>query len=438
MNNKKQVLKAPQRRNLYISYLKEHGGESSTDDFIDYLKATYHVEISRGTISEDRKYLKKLNYSFEKHGNTFKLAKEPDGTENFSCTNLEEAASHLDRNLFLDWMILKEIADGKTACTSGDFDEDEIFKDALTRLDLITRHLSSLHKQGYLKREGKIPNPYKFSLISDAPCVHCFLPDTLWNFADQHEHLPDTGAAASVLQPVSDFCYKLLNGENSDAEASSSLIHHGRQNIFPTNITSLLQKLNQFNFQQNKLSLRYVSPYEPQPLQFLFSVAVIFYSVETNRCYLLGKSEEYPVMLCRLDRIDFSGTQESDEKNLIYGTSDWKKIYNEIYSSSLDYSSLQNPVKVVVHFSRYSQSISDKIDALVASRPKTAHREDSEDQKTIIYTDTIRGLSSFAHYLRTYGESAHVIAPEELKELMLSSAKKVLARYEEVKHESQN
>ena len=74
MNNKKQILKAPQRRNLYISYLKEHGGESSTDDFIDYLKATYHVEISRGTISEDRKYLKKLNYSFEKHGNTFKLA----------------------------------------------------------------------------------------------------------------------------------------------------------------------------------------------------------------------------------------------------------------------------------------------------------------------------------------------------------------------------
>lgn len=436
MNNKKHILKAPQRRTLYINYLREHGG-ASTDEFRDYLKHHYHVEISRGTISEDRKYLQKLNYDFAKHNDIFYLINEPEGTKNFSCTAKEESP-HLDRNLFLDWMILKEFADGQTEYTSKDFDKDVILKDAHSRLDLITRHLTALYKQGYLKRREKAPKPYKFSLIPDASCVHCFSSDTLWKFSVQHEHLPDTGAAASVLKPISDFCSKLLNGESSDTEISSALIHHGRQNIFPTDITTGLQKLNRFHFQQNKLDLCYVSPYEPQPLQFLFSVAVIFYSIETNRCYLLGQSQEYPVMLCRLDRIDFSATRESEEKNLIYGTSDWKKIYNEIYSSSLDYSSLQNPIKVIVHFSRYSQNISDKIDALVASRPKTAHREDSEDQKTIIYTDTIRGLSSFAHYLRTYGRSAHIEAPEELKELMLSSAQKVLARYEEAKHESKN
>ena len=63
MNNKKHILSPKERRMIYIDYLKENNG-ASTSEFQAYLRENYNVEISRGTLSEDRKHLEKMNYKF--------------------------------------------------------------------------------------------------------------------------------------------------------------------------------------------------------------------------------------------------------------------------------------------------------------------------------------------------------------------------------------
>ena len=50
---------------------------------------------------------------------------------------------------------------------------------------------------------------------------------------------------------------------------------------------------------------------------------------------------------------------------------------------------------------------------------------------TIVYEDTIIGISSFARYLRSFGSSALVIEPSELRDLMINSSKKILNNYED-------
>lgn len=82
MNNKKHILSPKERRMIYIEYLKENNG-ASTSEFQAYLKANYNVEISRGTLSEDRKHLEKMNYKFATRNGKYILTEESSDVQNF-------------------------------------------------------------------------------------------------------------------------------------------------------------------------------------------------------------------------------------------------------------------------------------------------------------------------------------------------------------------
>ena len=242
------------------------------------------------------------------------------------------------------------------------------------------------------------------------------------------------GSAASTIKPIYQFCTLLQNNEllgtNDSPSSNADHFLHGRQNSFPDNINSQLKSLNKLPYEDKQLNLVFSSPRLTEKQQFLFSVGILFYSTETNQCYLLGKSEKQEKLLVRLDRIDFKATTASDVPNSISDTEKitLNQIYAEMFSAALD-----DPEEVEIHFDAYSKNIESKVNALHKYRSTTSRitQDFIDDKKTLIYTDTIRGLSSFAHYLRTFGYGAKVIRPQKLRDMLLTSAQQVFNNYSE-------
>lgn len=427
MNNKKHILSPTDRRGIYIDYLKEHNGTSSSE-FLRYLKEHYSAEISRGTLSEDREKLKEMGYEFSTHKNKYILTREPDNLKNFSHKASQDFTSCIDRDLFLDWMLLYDAQKKGTEFDKTYFAQNTaVFSDVPKRV--IQEHLQQLSKDGYLTFKNQPGKNRSYRFRPSVPSVYGFSAESLSDFCYDYETTPSAiGSAASVIEPFYQFCSLLLNNElpESDNPAfnASSRFQHGRQNSFPDEINNQLEALNKLPYETRKLNLVYSSPALPEKLNILFSVGISFYSTETNQCYLLGKSEQKEVLLIRLDRIDFDSTTSSNKLNPFYNSPDLNQIYAEMFSVSLD-----EPEQVEVHFELFSQNMEDKVYALHKYRSATSQIRYSEDENIMLYRDTIRGLSSFAHYLRSFGSSAKVIRPQKLRDMMLSSAQQVFNSY---------
>lgn len=434
MNNKKHILSPKERRMIYIDYLKENNG-AATSEFQAYLKENYAVEISRGTLCEDRKHLEKMNYNFACQNGKYLLTNEPSDTKNFSYKETQKFTSCINRDLFLDWLLLCEGREKANSFGKSDFVNNEsALKDIKPRI--IQEHLFHLSQEGYLTFTRSNNEERKYEFRSSVPSVYSFSADSLTDFCYSYETAASSiGSAAAVIKPVYQFCTLLQNNElpgtsNFAFSAAEDFGHfqHGRQNSFPDKINNQLKFLNDLPYEDKQLNLVFSTPKSIEKQQILFSVGILFYSVEANQCYLLGKSEKNKTILIRLDRIDFEATAASDNPNSISAIEKaaLNQVYAEMFSTALD-----EPEKVEIHFDLFSKNIESKVTALHKSRSSTSHitQDFINGRKTLIYTDTVRGLSSFAHYLRTFGRSAKVIHPQKLQDMMLASARHVLSSY---------
>ena len=446
MNNQEQILKNSDRRSLYIDYLKKTKG-ASTKDFLKYLKKEYNVEISKGTISEDRKYLEQLGYKFTRKSGKYMLNYEPSDMKGFSQEKNDNDKSKINRDIFLDWMILYVLSQSNISFQSisnkndrSDISELLPYNMRVSNIKVsnmnVSRRLSRLSKQGYLLSKRAFRMPAAYTINRYAPSIYHFSFSKLNDFCDSYKKIPDTGAFHSTIRPFFDFCNYLVSNQNvsschthKPAPYISHLSEFGRRNSLPAAINHSLMQLSQLPFETWAINLCYLAPDQNQYSHILFSVGLIFYNTETDCCYLLGKTEHSPKVLYRLDRIIFSATTASTLPNNSYLLPEWFQIYEEMFSASLD-----EPSQVTISFDLFSKNIQRKLEMLCKCR-KYSSLSYSDDKKTAIYTDTIRGLTSFAHFLRSFGRSAKVISPPELRNLMISSAQKLLTSYQEGSHE---
>lgn len=432
MNNKKHILSPEERRMIYIDYLKKNNG-ASTREFLAYLKEKYNVIISRGTLCEDREYLIKMNYKFTCQKRKYILLEEPSGTENFSYNTIQEFTSCINKDLFIDWLLLTEGLEKEP-----NFDKKSFKNGALQSINerSIQEHLFDLFQKGYLNYKNSQSTNRQYTFRSSVPSVYCFSDNDLFTFTNNYENVtPGTGAVASFIKPFYHFSTLLLNNGFSDIDSTEFIadghFHYGRQNEFSDKINQQLRLLNRLPYEKQQLNLYFSSPKSTVKQHFLFSVGLLFYSVELNQCYLLGESEQEQTLLIRLDRIDFNATTASDRPISLdkYKRAALNQIYSEMFSASLD-----EPEPVMIRFDSFSRNIESKVYALHQYRSSTSTIETVEDKngKGIIYRDTIRGLTSFAHYLRTFSYGAKVIYPQKLREMMLSSAQQVFNNYSEL------
>lgn len=203
---------------------------------------------------------------------------------------------------------------------------------------------------------------------------------------------------------------------------------YGRKSQISENVKEKLELLQKYNYKEHLLQISYTSK-QGQPLSVLFATGKIVYSVEKDAVYLLGQklsteNEHGDIQNIIIDLSTINDIKETSQEHSCYNSELFTDMFHTMFGVSTE-----PPVSVEVRFDIHG-NIERKIRYLHCQRPRSAIRTDTEKNQ-IIYTDTIRGLSDFAAYLRRFGKSAHVIRPAELKERMDRSVAWTLQRYEE-------
>ena len=219
----------------------------------------------------------------------------------------------------------------------------------------------------------------------------------------------------SVLQN-----FKLLSDSDS-TDTLKDIYVIGRKTIFDPTQIEKYNKLLKLPFKEKVLKLKYKSGKKVK--EYDFKTGLIYFSTETGQFYLVGKCGKQELSL-RLSDVTLPD-QASSQSNDVYMSSHYKNVFEEIFQS--EFEGRRHHVKV--RFDKLKNT-EDKLHSLVSVRHETASYQSSKDGNSYIYEDTIRGLNSFARYLRAYGRAAIVSEPEPLILLMCRSAIRTIQKYE--------
>lgn len=189
-----------------------------------------------------------------------------------------------------------------------------------------------------------------------------------------------------------------------------------------------LQKVFAQPYQKKCLYIQYMTRVNSER-KIVYAIGLILYCAEKDIYYLLGKEYE-PLTESYVNTIidikSILDVTESQFPNQFYQSGEFLQMADEMFSISMAEQS-----EVIVSFQR-TANVERKITYLHRQRKCSCI---SVNEDSILYRDTLRGLNDFANYLRSFGKSAIVIAPEELKELMALTVTKSLQRYEESEYE---
>lgn len=257
-------------------------------------------------------------------------------------------------------------------------------------------------------------------LLPAAPAILIVSEEKLDEFCAEFSCFEKSDPVHQSLLPFFTRASALLNG---GYELENDFYHvHGRLGNLSARDQEMMKKLQKYPYARRQLLIsHYVS--EDELCTCKFSTAYIIYSMDKNCFYLLGESQGSPAII-RMDRI--KELKEAQESNHCFHSPVYYKIYSEMFSISVD-----PPVHVRVRFEGV-YNIQQKLSSLASARP--AARVAFTDSGDLIYTDTVRGLPDFAHYIRSFGSSAIAEEPAELKELLLDSSRKVIENYEKQFH----
>lgn len=148
----------------------------------------------------------------------------------------------------------------------------------------------------------------------------------------------------------------------------------------------------------------------------IMPLGIVFYEFE-NLFYVVGQYDNN-IVTYRLDRIESLGPPK-DSFTPIEGF-DLKKYISNIWGMEQG-----EPVQAKIKFLK-AGNVFYRVRRDLECRQ---NKKLTEFDDYIVYEDTIVGINSFKNWLRSFGSSAVVIEPEELRKEMIDSAKRSLAYY---------
>lgn len=260
------------------------------------------------------------------------------------------------------------------------------------------------------------------------PILHHFTDDELFTLQDFLETLPEASPYHSQLQSIAKKLEIVETSLNMGDISDSNYLTYGRNHEVLGRLNQWMKKLSDTNYTEKLIRIEYRTRSD-RAMNILFQTGLVIYSVEKAALYLLGKeftddSTPIPKRNTIIDMSTITLIKEADYPNISYRSADYQQIFSEMFSISLD-----QPIKVTVRFD-LEANVKRKVQYLQQQRSCATVTFYPEDNQ-LEYTDTIRSLNDFASYLRQFGKSVHVIAPDELKEKMAVSVDRTLTRYEE-------
>lgn len=305
------------------------------------------------------------------------------------------------------------------------YGDDILVAEDLVSITCLRKDISSLRKQGLIRLvEGQHTT---YQLTDIAPYILTVSSDSLYQFCQQHEgHASSTTSLAPVKQTYDKIQSLIAYDSSNQVQAI-----FGKQNqISPEQI----DKFNQF----------IAHPYKTNQLQIsslvngahylsVFSVALLYYSVETSAFYAFGM--DYSQGKKAAYRLDYmTEITVLTEKNTIFHSDEYYQEYEEMFSSS--YSAEKYHVKVLY---QNSFNIAKRFQSMHDARQNSTIRQiknpPTECQYQYVYEDDIRGLWDFARFLRSFGYSVMALEPPQLVDQMLYTYNTILENYEKLEAE---
>ena len=213
-----------------------------------------------------------------------------------------------------------------------------------------------------------------------------------------------------------------------DYESDSDTKYFGRITDISADQKEAFNNFITHNYRNSILSI--TTEYNESSSTTDFATGLIFYSQETGCFYALGRNTSTKLIETRrLDRI--TSISDTTAQNKEFESEEINIIYNEMFSAAYENESY----KVKVLFQEYG-NILKRFNSLKDARPTATIRKleakPDDCEFDYVYEDTIRGLSSFAAYLRSFGGSVLVLEPLKLKQQMINTYKKIIKEYEDL------
>lgn len=289
----------------------------------------------------------------------------------------------------------------------------------------LRKDLTVLRNQGIVRQHKARQITYE--LTETSPYIIPISGDSLFRFCQEYE---DNISSMSELVPIKQAYHKiqsLLCFSVDDKKQRS----FGKLNLIDQ---TQIQSFNTFiNSHYKTNRIRVNSSFQGRERHDSFSVALLYYSVETGHFYALGKNHtQSRIEAIRLDFIDY--IEDLPDQNKIFHSDDYYKIYNEMFAS--DYKAELYHVKVLfqdfgnvpqrfqnIHMLRKTSSIS-----VISDPPEDCIYK-------YIYEDDIRGIKDFERFLRSFGYSVLALEPQILRDDMIATYTMTLDFYNELEKE---
>ncbi len=439
-------MKTVKSKDRLIQYLSEHKGiELRRDEVLS------ETGISKSRLSELIKDLRSEGYSITapKRSGLIRL----DNSENVQsdirsadirlwlilmalsvkgkCTYVDLINFHLslvDSNYLLDPLRTNESFSDTDIMTYLDDNNPAAAADIRDFLPLSTfrSDLKALCRSGYVEYR-KEQGHYYYCLSEKSPSVLLKSDEDMYDFRVYFDHRKNS---FQDIEPLAAVYEKICNIYNWDNDCISIQMYGKNRQVAPGQM-AYLEKLVRYPYKTKILKIYYKTSKGNK--KFRYKVGLIFFSSELNRFYALVRDADKDcVSQIRLDKID--SIEPEDEKNDYFHSIEIMDIYDEMFSYSYSRESCQ--VKIL--FEDYG-NITERVSALHRKRKNSCFKKLEKPipgmPYSYLYTDTIRGISSFEPYLRSFGSSALVIEPAFLRKKMIASGRKLLRRYEEVQNE---
>lgn len=303
--------------------------------------------------------------------------------------------------------------------------------DQFLPLPTLRKDLHSLIENGYIDKrriQYKNGSHVVYSISEKSPAILFESEYELYNFMVFYDNFKSSLSNTAPLESL----YKKITSIYDWESYDNATQIYGKSNRIDNKQLDHLNNFVKHPYKTKALIIDYMG--REGVIKLGIDSGLLFYSVETNNFYLLCKKiSDGNIMQLRLDRI--VSIEEGESKNKNYRSLEFLNIYEEMFSASYD--SAKTHVKVL--FQNFG-NIEERLSALHRKRKlsKLYKTEPLSDDipHSIIYEDDLRGISAFSRYLRSFGSSALVLEPVELRELMIQSNQKILNNYEVISNEN--
>ena len=291
-------------------------------------------------------------------------------------------------------------------------------------LPTLRKDLQELCQMGFIEKKRKTHHENThvvYSLSEKAPLTLFESEDELCNFMVYYNNVYGENKATSPLASVYNKISVICAWDGYDSYTRN----YGKaKNIEPKQL-EFLNVFLKHPYKTHTLAIKYKG--KKKIIDYKIETGLIFYSIETSCFYILGyESSENNTIQLRLD--SFESITDTLQPNTYYHSTDIQKKYQEMFSSSYD--SRLTHVKVL--FEDFGNII-ERITVLHQQRKESKLYQLEEPIEGIphsfVYEDDLRGISAFERYLRSFGSSALVIEPDDLREKIINSNNKILNHY---------